>query len=117
MEPFSKADLDAFTGSEHQYRHWARRLLFTDGIKYLADRAGAYWLIDEIALAQTFDEVVSATEFQVWDLKVSDSRGRLSCTDGNENEVFAKDIPWTDFPLDAVRMFFANRTLYLPSEH
>jgi uncharacterized protein DUF6876 len=27
-------------------------VLFTDGAKYVADQAGAYWLINEIALAQ-----------------------------------------------------------------
>jgi hypothetical protein len=42
-------DLMQFTGSEHWYRHGlARALLFTDGAKYVADRGGAYWLLDEI---------------------------------------------------------------------
>jgi hypothetical protein len=26
-------------------------------------------------------------------------------------------IPWTDFPLDTVTLWFADGTLYLPSEH
>ena len=45
------AELAKFTGSEHWYRHALnRKVLFTDGAKYVADRAGAYWLLDEIAL-------------------------------------------------------------------
>jgi hypothetical protein len=42
------ADLAQFTGSEHWYRHgMVRSVLFTDGAKYVADIAGAYWLLDE----------------------------------------------------------------------
>jgi len=45
-------------------------VLFTDGAKYVADTAGAYWLLDEIALAQTLKRVVGE-EFQLWKLKVN----------------------------------------------
>jgi hypothetical protein len=46
------ADLHQFTGTEHWYRHaLVKSVLFTDGAKYLADTAAAYWLLDEIALA------------------------------------------------------------------
>jgi hypothetical protein len=52
-EKFSEAALRQFTGSEHWYRHGLNRaVLYTDGAKYVADQGGAYWLIDEIALAQ-----------------------------------------------------------------
>jgi ParB family chromosome partitioning protein len=49
-ETLTLADLNNFTGSEHWYRHgMVRNVLFTDGAKYVADKAGAYWLLDEIA--------------------------------------------------------------------
>lgn len=49
----SPADLDQFTGSENWHRHWCNRhVTYTDGAKYLADNAGAYWLLDEIAIIQ-----------------------------------------------------------------
>src|ERR1039458_7739091 len=38
-----------FTGTEEYHRHWMRRITFTDGVKFLAEQAGAYWLIDLIA--------------------------------------------------------------------
>jgi prepilin-type processing-associated H-X9-DG protein len=116
---FRKADLDQFTGSEHWYRHGlARNILFTDGAKYLADSAGAYWLLDEIALAQRGQKAVAAQEFQVWKLAVNaDSSGVLTCGDGNGNTVFAKAIEFTDFPSDAIELWFENNTIYLPSEH
>jgi hypothetical protein len=48
----TKAELRQFTGSEQWYRHGlVRSVLFTDGAKYVADQGGAYWLLDEIALA------------------------------------------------------------------
>jgi hypothetical protein len=111
--------LSQFTGSENWYRHGlARRILFTDGAKYVADAAGAYWLLDEIALAQRFDKKVAAEEFQVWKLNVNpDNTATLVCEDGNTNVVFTKAIKFTDFPAEGITLWFENTTIYLPSEH
>jgi len=111
--------LRQFTGSEHWYRHGlVRSILYTDGAKYIADAAGAYWLLDEIALAQKAEKAVAAEEFQVWTLRVNaDHSAVLSCGDGNDNTVFTKDIPFTDFPPEGVTLWFENGTIYLPSEH
>jgi hypothetical protein len=50
----TEADLRQFTGSECWHRHGlVRDILFTDGAKYLADEAGAYWLLDEIGHCST----------------------------------------------------------------
>jgi len=116
---FTAADLAQFTGSEHWYRHGInRKVLFTDGAKYVADYGGAYWLLDEIALIQPYDKRVAAEEFQVWTLKVRDDRSAtLTCEDGNGTVVFSKDIEFTDFPLPEITLWFANDTIYLPSEH
>ena len=107
------------TGSEHWYRHGlVRAILFTDGAKYVADQGGAYWLLDEIAIAQRFEKKVAAEEFQVWTLTVNpDHSARLACEDGNGNTVFEKAIPYTDFPADGIELWFENSTIYLPSEH
>jgi hypothetical protein len=115
----TQADLDQFTGSEQWYRHGINRnVLFTDGAKYLADQAGAYWLLDEIAIIQPHDPRVAAEEFQVWKLAVRPDRtATLTCDDGNGNIVFTKEIEFTDFLLDEVRLYFSNNTIYLPSEH
>lgn len=115
----TEADLHQFTGSEHWYRHGlVRDILFTDGAKYLADKAGAYWLLDEIAFAQRGEKAVAAEEFQVWTLTVNaDRTARLVCDDGNGNTVFEKPIPFTDFPLAGISLYFTNNTIYLPSEH
>ena len=115
----TKADLAQFTGSENWYRHGlARNILFTDGAKYVADQGGAYWLLDEIALAQRGQRRVAAEEFQVWTLRVKpDKTATLTCEDGNGHAVFEKAIPFTDFPVEAIELWFTNNTIYLPSEH
>jgi hypothetical protein len=88
----TESDLKQFTGSELWYRHGlVRNVLYTDGAKHVAEAGGAYWLLDEIALAQKFIKAVAAEEFQVWKLAVSaDSSATLTCEDGNGNAVFRK---------------------------
>jgi hypothetical protein len=73
--------MSQFTGSEHWYRFGLDpRITCTDGAKHVADTAGAYWLLDEIALAQRYVKEVAAEGFQVWKLAVnSDSSATLSC--------------------------------------
>ena len=93
----AKASLDPnimsqFTGSEQWFRHGlVPSICFTDGAKYVADTAGAYWLLDEIALAQRSVKKIAAQEFQVWTLKVNpDNTANLVCEDGNHNVVYGK---------------------------
>ena len=113
-------DLRQFTGSENWYRHGlVRSVLFTDGAKYVADAGGAYWLLDEIALAQRYEKAVAAEEFQLWKLAVNldQHTGVLTCDDGNGNIVCTKRIPFTDFPLEEISLYFCNNTILLPSEY
>ena len=100
----NKADLSQFTGSENWYRHGlVRNVLFTDRAKYVADTAGAYWLLDEIALAQRYEKGVAAEEFQVWKLAVNlNHTGALTCEDGNDNVAYTKTLDFTDFPIEGI---------------
>lgn len=115
----TEADLSQFTGSEKWYQHsFNRQVTFTDGAKYVADQGGAYWLLDEIVLAQRFVAHVAAEVFQVWKLTVhSDHTAVLTCEDGNANIVLVKPLAYTDFPLREVTLYFTNNVIYLPSEH
>src|SRR5258708_38127287 len=81
------ANLNQFTGTEQWYRHGLNRnVLFTDGAKYVADQGGAYWLLDEIALAQRYEKAVAAEGFQVWTLTVKPDRpATRACGDGDGN--------------------------------
>jgi hypothetical protein len=112
-------DLRNFTGSETFYRHALnRRVIFTEGAHHVAEAGGACWLLDEIALIQPYDRRVAGEAFQVWTLTVRENRSAaLVCEDGNGNIVYTKEIEYTDFPLETITLWFANNTIYLPSEH
>jgi hypothetical protein len=115
----TQADLSQFTGSENWYRHALNRnVLYTDGAKYIADQGGAYWLLDAIAISQLCDRRVGAEPFQVWRLLVLPNRtAKLTCEDGDYKIVHAQNLSFTDFPIPGVTLWFANNTIYLPSEH
>jgi hypothetical protein len=112
-------DLRQFTGTEYWYRHGlVRKVLYTDGAKHVADAGGAYWLLDEIALAQQFTKAVAAEPFQVWKLVLGEGHSAtLTCEDGNYNTVFSKRIEFTDFPLREITLWFTDNTILLPSEY
>ena len=111
-------NLNQFTGSENWYRHPLNpSILFTDGAKYVADQAGAYWLLDEIALAQRYLPQVRGEEFQLWRLEVTGNAAVLTCEDGNGRAVHTKEIEFTDFPEPGIRFYVANRVIHLPSEY
>jgi len=111
------ADLAQFTGTECWHRHWLGKV-YTDGVRYVAENAGAYWLIDEILIAQSRRKT-KAEPFQHWVLKVDPEhkRGTLVCDDGNNNVIFTKKIEFTDFCLSEIRFYYTDGTLLLPSEY
>lgn len=115
----TKADLRQFTGTETWYRHaLVRNVLYTEGAQYVAERGGAYWLLDEIALTQKYQPAVAAELFQLWKLTVREDRSAtLVCKNGNCETVFTKEIASTDFPLDEIGLYFVNRVILLPSEY
>ena len=110
-------ELAHFTGDLARYRHWTGRLIYTPGVQHLAERAGAYWLIDLVASHQITPNV-SAEEFQVWTLTVADDRTALVVAhDGNGREVARQVIEFTDFPLDDVKLYLDQGTLMLTGEY
>ncbi len=117
--PLTQADLRQFSGSETWCRHpLNRKVLYTDGAKHVAEAGGAYWLLDEIALAQRYVAAVAGEAFQLWTLTVkADRTATLVCEDGNGHAVYTKAIEFTDFPLDEIKFYFTDNTLLLPSEY
>ena len=115
----SETDLRQFTGTETWYRHpFNPKVLYTEGVRYVAEEGGAYWLVDAIAIAQITVKKVAEEEFQVWTLKVQlDRTASLACDDGNGNVVYTQAIDFTDFPMDEIKLYFTDNTLLLPSEY
>lgn len=118
-KPLNKNDLAHFTGSANWYRHsFNRSITYTSGVQYVAEHGGAYWLLDEIVLAQKAVPAVAAEPFQLWKLTVSaDKTATLTCEDGNGTAVFTKRLDYTDFPLDEIQFYFTDDVILLPSEY
>jgi hypothetical protein len=131
MSTFSHDDLRQFTGDLERWRHSLnRRVIYTPGVRFVAEQGGAYWLIDEIAIAlgspqfrkaASRDSRVGSLHF--WKLTVGDDRSATltARADDGVKPFITREIPFTDFPLDHVDIWAGfdgeHWTLYLPSEH
>ena len=79
------ADLDMFTGTENYWKNCfglCFGLIYTDGIKYLAENGGAYWLIDAISSYQNDRKIKNnyrLQDFQLWELKKVGKGCVLTC--------------------------------------
>lgn len=115
---FDPSMLSQFTGTEHYYR-LNRRCLITDGAKYLADEAGAYWLLD--AAASYLLELGTSDWFMLVRLAVTESQAVLFFEDGNGSVLASQQIPFTDFPLPEQILYACwdgdHWMLMLPSEY
>lgn len=110
-------ELAHFTGDLDRYRHWTRKLIYTPGIHHLAERAGAFWLIDLIASWQ-LDPKVRREPFQVWKLDVRPDHTAIAfATNGGDTILASQDIECTDFPLPTISVWLEDGTLLLPGEH
>lgn len=113
-------NLHQFTGTGNYYRH-PLGIVYTDGVQYLAQEAGAYWLIDAIASWQIDPVILNdwmLQEIQFWKLQVnSDNSAVLSCERDTDDVVLTQDIPFTDFPLESIKLYLNHKVLMLPSEY
>lgn len=89
-------------GSEDFHRHaLARRMVYTNGVRYVAETCGAWWLVDAIASYIATTKRVQAEDFQVWTLHAAGENGaELVCTNGNEGApaIAHQKVGYTDFP-------------------
>lgn len=115
----TQSQLNQFSGGEELYPHWLKRFSYTEGVKFLADRGNAHWLLDAIASHQPnlLRQNPMLADFQSWKLTVTNRKGVLYCgVDGDKLEQVQK-IPFTDFPLSEVKLFLIDGVLLLPSEY
>ena len=111
----TKTELRQFTGTENWYRHLSG-YLYTDGVLYVAQEGGAFWLLDKILFTTRANH--NLQEFGAWKLEVDEDKSAiLVCEDGNYHELFREKIDWTDFPLNKIELWLENGVLILPSEH
>ena len=129
-DPISPETLESylaqFTGSENYYRHSLnRKFMHTDGVNYLAEKAGAFWLVDLIASHQ-LSRKVRAEPFQVWTLTLTGKKNPMAvaeCRADTDAPVLARQkIEFTDFPLKSIKLYCVDGgdgqvILMLPSEY
>lgn len=102
MSEFDAASLSMFTGTERYYRIH-RNVVLTDGTKYLADEAGAYWLMD--AIASYLPQFTGREDFIVAKLVRDGCKAQLTLDDGNGRVLDQQHIPFTDFPLTSIQLY------------
>lgn len=116
-------ELRNFTGSEQLfYNPLFKTFRYTEGVRYLALEAGAYWLIQLIAGFQKDKRLKEKWEilqdFQLWKLTVNEDKSAiLYCEDGNSNVILSHKIEYTNFPMPEIKLFCEHQVLLLPSEH
>lgn len=110
-------DFGSSMGSENFYQNQLSHVIYTDGVKQMAEACGAYWLIDLVSGHQT-SKTVNIEQFQVWQLqRVVDDVFKITATDGNERRLTQQEIPFSDFKYDSATLWLVNGCLMLPQEY
>ena len=110
--------IETFKATSTWHRYYAdSKIFYSDGIRYLADSATCYWLLDDIVSAQTYS-VVSKVKFQIWTIeKIGKRSAVLWCEDEHGTKLFRKTIAYTVFPLKRVVIYMVNKNIMLASEY
>jgi hypothetical protein len=122
------ADLEQFSGTEKYYRSNFYPFVYTEGVQYMAEHGGAYWLLDAIASWQVEEKIKGDKELgsiQFWKLTVNaDSNAVLVCERDLDDVVVEQKIPHTDFPLKNIKLYLTkmafgreHAVMLLPSEY
>jgi hypothetical protein len=114
-------ELAHFRGTEnyHEHKMFGYGFLYiTDGVAFVRERCKCFWLMDLILSAQRIEKKLLGEDFQEWELqKLEDGTWKVTCDDGNGNLLFSIVIPYSDFPLDSVVIWYDSNVLLLPSEY
>lgn len=106
-----KKNLAQFIGTEN-YHHYPFVGNITDGVKYLAENARCYWLLDYIGSQRINPKIARYLKKESFlcikiELQKNNS-ARIIIDDGNNNVLHKEDIAFTDFPLDKITLFYDN---------
>lgn len=120
-------------GANSFFRHpLARNLVYTDGVRDVAEAAGAYWLLDIIGTEVTPILLKSFTDgiesFSIIKVTVKNEKAIIEMTYSDyAPPAWSRKIEYTDFPSGTWTFYLAvdesekpgcfHTTLILPSEH
>lgn len=102
-------DLGQYYGTTTYMRHTIlptmhKGLLLTDGVQYVAEKAGAHWLMDLILL-KCREWLLEGDGFCTVKLIVEEEEAELVATDGGNGELHREAIEFTDFPSPGIEFF------------
>lgn len=117
--PLTPDDLRLFTGSESWYHHAiVPNILCTDGARYVDEQGGAYWLLDEIALAQKRAAAgVGGILPGLETARQGQSQRHIDLRERQRLCRLSEDTRVYGFPLDEITFYLTNTTILLPSEY
>jgi hypothetical protein len=109
----SAEDLFQFIGTTQYWKlNPLNPFLCTDGVHFLAEQGGAFWLLDAIAAWKIEPRVrddQNLKDIQFWKLVVNDSQSaKLICERDKGDIVVTQKIGWTDFPLPEIKLYLCN---------
>jgi hypothetical protein len=99
------------------YRHWTGRIQHTEGVQYLAEAAGGYWLVDVVTSYQHDPRVKQCQGFQIWELTVNlaERTGVVTLrADSMQPVLIHQALEHTDFPLERVAVGQGGAVLIPP---
>lgn len=110
--------LGQFIGAERYYRLPLPKLIYTEGVKFFAEKAGCYWLLVDIGLFLKDRPELKNQYFLNITLDVQENnRADLIFDDGNDNVLFKRNYKFTDCPIGKWQLFYTSDVLMLPSEY
>ena len=84
----------------------AADMVYTDGVKEMAELCGAFWLLELIASYQPrCMKDRSLREIQFWTLTVKDKKGIVTCERDSDDVFLTQEIEHTNFPLDEMKVW------------
>lgn len=108
-----QAELRQFTGTTVWYLY--HDIYITEGVKYLAERAGCYWLVD---IVWSICPKLNGDLLVTCELMVNVDQSAVFVAIGDDNRLLHRQrIEHTDFPGDWVKLWFSEKILFLPSEY
>lgn len=111
-----KSEMMQCTGTEGYHKLTLGCLKATDGVAMVAQKAGAFWLVDAIASYQR-DPKIKALSIQFWFLEVKDKKAELYCIeDTGKPKLITQQIGHTDFPEGKWEFYVEGDVILLPNE-
>lgn len=112
-----RADLKQFTGTEQWYKTAFPGYTYTDGVKFVAETCGAYWMIDYVVSYQGSTKSLQGEDFQTWYFEKDEDRMKVIVEDGNNRVLMSSEIEYTDFPDSKIELWMVGGVILLPSEY